>query len=174
MMTKQILTRITGMVAAVVVATVSMACADEKDHKHHDHDHGKAEAGPNGGRVLHEVEPHLEFFVTKDRKVKITALDDKLKAIPIANQVVTLVGGDRKAPIRLKFVKEGTTLISTTAFPEGDDFPVVVQIKKKPLKKAVTEKFTLDLSPCPTCKFLEYACTCDHGHDHNHEKKGKK
>ena len=171
---KQGLKRRVGILAALVVATGSLTIADEKDHKHHHHDHGKVEAGPNGGRVLHEVEPHLEFYVTKDRKVKITALDDKLKAIPIAEQVVSVIAGDRKSPIRLKFVKEGTTLISTTAFPEGDDFPVVVQIKKKPLKKAVIEKFTLDLSPCPTCKYLEYACTCDHGHDHKHDHKHDK
>lgn len=160
-----------GLLAALALTTCFSSLADEKGHKHHHHHHKKVEAGPNGGRVLQEANPRLEFFVTEDRKVRLTALDDKRKAIPIEAQVVTVIAGDRQDPVRLKFAKEGTTLLSTTAFPKGDDFPVVVQIKSKPLKKAVIEKFTLDLSPCPTCDNLEYACTCDHHHDHKHEKK---
>ena len=102
--------------------------AEEKDHKHegHDHAHDKAQAGPNGGKVLHEVEPHLEFFVTEDRKVQITALGEDGKAMPIGEQTVRVTGGSRSNPTRMTFEKEGDVLLSDVAFPEGNDFPVVV------------------------------------------------
>ena len=152
--------------------------ADEKDHKHeeHDHDHHEAIAGPNGGKVIQEVEPHLEFFVTKDRKVQITALGEDGKAMPIGEQSIRVTGGSRSNPTKMSFEKKGDVLISDSAFPEGNDFPVVIQIKPTPDAKTVMEKFNLNLSDCPTCKFKEYACTCDHGDDdddhkdHDHKK----
>lgn len=152
--------------------------AEEKDHDHDKHeehgDHEKNEAGPNGGKVIHEVEPHLEFFVTKDRKVQITALGEDGKAVPIGEQSIRVTGGDRSNPTRMTFEKKGDVLVSDTAFPEGNDFPVVVQIKPKSDAKTVIEKFNLNLSDCPTCDYKEYACTCDHGEDghegHDHGK----
>lgn len=176
---------ITALTAALAFALAGTSFAEEEhDHKGHDHaehkeekkddheghDHGahaKKIAGPNGGRVLTGVEPHLEFFVTKDRKVKITAVDDHGKAIPLDKQSVTVTGGSRSNPTRMSFAKDGESLISDKAFPEGNMLPVVVQIKAKPDAKTVIEKFTLNLSDCPTCEHAEYACTCDHGgHDH--------
>jgi len=40
-------------------------------------------------------------------------------------------------------------------------------------EKAVSSKFTLNLAKCPTCEHLEYACTCDHGHDHKEDEEHK-
>jgi len=59
---------------------------------------------------------------------------------------------------------------SRSSFPESNDFPVVVTIKTKPDAKKVRSKFNLNLRDCPTCDYLEYACTFDHGdegHDHD-------
>ena len=163
--------------SAITLIAAPFAFADEHDHKDHDHDkkehkdhddheghdHGKL-AGPNGGRILTEAEPHLEFFIMKDRKVKITVVDDHGKALPLGKQEVSVIAGDRKNPIKMKFAKEGDSLISDKAFPEGNDFPVVVSIKTKPDAKKVRSKFNLNLRDCPTCDYLEYACTCDHDH----------
>ncbi len=151
----------------------------DDDHDHdHDHDHDKIIAGPNGGRVLTGVEPHLEFYVTDERMIKITALNDDNKAVAIGEQSVKVVAGDRRKPTRLKFEKKGDFLISDGKLPEGNDFPVVIQIKPTKRGKSVNEKFNLNLEDCPTCDNKEYACTCDHhGHgdedDHDHEKKSK-
>lgn len=142
----------------------------DEGHEHaegehdHDHEHANIEDGPNGGRLLTSVEPHLEFFVTDDRKVQITAVDDDEKAIPLAGQSVTVIGGDRSNPTRMKFANNGDVLLSDIAFPEGNDFPVVIQIKATPDSDTVTEKFNLNLEECPTCNNKEYACTCDHEH----------
>ncbi len=158
----------------IVASSYNIAVAEDKGHDH-DHDHEKAIAGPNGGRVLTSVEPHLEFFVTEDRKVKVTAVDDEIKPIAMGDQSIRVTGGDRKNPTRLSFAKEGTVLVSDGAFPAGNDFPVVVQIKTGN-GKPVMEKFNLNLVDCPTCDYKEYACTCDHhhegdGHDHDEPKK---
>ena len=146
--------------ALALLALVVPTFAEDKDHDHSDHD--KIVAGPNGGRVITEVEPHLEFFVTEDRKVKITALDDDLKPVAISGQSVTVTGGDRSNPTRMKFEKVGDVLMSDIAFPEGNDFPVVVQVKPGGDAKTITERFNLNLSDCPSCDNKEYACTCDH------------
>lgn len=151
-----------ALFAATAILATPAALRAEDGHDHASHDHGKKIAGPNGGRVLTSVEPHLEFFVAADRKVKITPVDDEGKAVPLDGQSVTVIGGSRAKPTRMSFTKEGGSLVSDTAFPEGNELPVVVQIKAKPDAKTVIEKFTLNLSDCPTCEHKEYACTCDH------------
>jgi hypothetical protein len=171
------------------VALFTLSCSDhghdhghDHDHDHesgdadhgehhddHDHDHDKAVAGPNGGRVMMGVEPHLEFFVTEDRKVRITAVDDDAKPIALAGQSVSAIAGDRTAPTRLSFAKDSSGLLSKEVLPEGKNFPIVVTIKTGPDAAPVREKFNVDFSDCPTCDFKEYACICGHGeggHDH--------
>lgn len=135
---------------------------DEHDHDH-DHDHETIIAGPNGGRVLTSIEPHAEFFVTAERHVQIGFVDDDLKQIPAADQSVDVVAGDRSKPTKLTFRKSGEVLISEEPLPDGNDFPVIVQIKNSAASKSIREKFNLNLEPCPTCEYKEYACTCEHG-----------
>jgi hypothetical protein len=151
----------------------------DHDHAGHDHDHGdhahsadyvpdagekatQKQAGPNGGRVLTSVEPAVEFLVTDDRRVRLTFLDSALKPIPAAAQSATIIAGDRSAPVRLAFAKDGDSLLSDGTLPEGDDYPTVLQIKVDESAAPVLEKFNLDLSDCPSCDYLEYACICDH------------
>lgn len=145
----------------------------EEGHDHdHDHDHGDDGhaahepnvAGPNGGRVLMGIEPHVEFLVTEDRKVTLTFVDDDLKPVALAEQTATVIAGDRSAPTRLSFTKVGEQLVSDGVLPQGNDFPTVVQLKTTPDAAPVLEKFNLNLADCPTCDQLEYACTCDHSH----------
>lgn len=168
-------TKMKHSIKALAASTVALAflgggnlMAEEKGHEGHDHaeaghdDHAEAKAGPNCGKVLQGVEPHLELFVTKDRKVQITALDKDGKAIPISEQSLKIMGGDRSNPTRMTLAKQGDVLVSDVAFPEGNDFPVVIQIKATPEAKTVIEKFNLNMADCPTCKHQEYACTCAH------------
>ena len=127
-----------------------------------EHDHKEKSAGPNGGRIITAVEPHMEFLVTADRKVKITFLGDDGKAAALKDQSVTAIGGDRANPTRLAFVKEADSLVSDKPLPDGNMVPIVLQVKVTPDAKTVTEKFTINLSDCATCKHKEYACTCEH------------
>lgn len=153
---------------AVLALTVPAFAAD-------DHKHEEKSAGPNGGRVITVVEPHLEFLVTKDRKVEITALTEDLKAAKLGAQVITVTAGDRSKPTKLEFKATDGKLVSSNSLPEGNDFPVSVSIKADAGAKAVYEKFNANLEKCPTCKHQEYACVCEHAGDdhkgHDHDKK---
>ncbi|MHB1080315.1 MAG: hypothetical protein ACYC67_12985 [Prosthecobacter sp.] len=133
------------------------SAADKDKHEH------EGKAGPNGGKLITEVEPHVEFFVNKDKKVEIRFINDDNKVVAPGEQVISVTLGDRSAPTKLSFAKEGDKLISDKAIPEGNDLPTVVQIRAKEGAKAVNEKFNLNLEQCPTCKNKEYACTCAHG-----------
>lgn len=152
--------------------------AHKEDHSGHDHashdehDHDEAEAGPNGGRLITSVEPHLEFFVTKEGFVQITFLNEASEIVAPKEQALSLIGGDRQNPVRLRFEQKGKVLISTEALPEGNNLPIILSIKSNKISKTVRERFNLNLSQCPTCDYKEYACTCAHdgdeheGHDH--------
>jgi hypothetical protein len=154
-MKTHLLTTVLGLALAFT------ASAAEKEKAKHDHDHA-TKAGPTGGRLITEVEPHAEFFVNKDKKVEIRFVDDDNKVVAPGEQVISVTLGDRSAPTKLAFTKDGNKLISDKTIPEGNDLPTVVQIKATPDAKSVTEKFNLNLEQCPTCKFKEYACTCAH------------
>jgi hypothetical protein len=119
-------------------------------------------AGPNGGRVIQKAEPRAEFLVNKDSKIEIRFVDADNKVVAPGTQVVTVTLGDRSAPTKLVFSKDGDKLISDKAIPSGSDLPTVVQIKANADAKAVNEKFNLNLDKCPTCKHQEYACICGH------------
>jgi hypothetical protein len=126
---------------------------------------------PNNGRIIDSVEPHAEFVVNKDKKIEIRFLDDTGKVIAPAAQTVSVMMGDRSAPTKLAFTKDGDKLVSDKAVAEGESLPVVLTIKTTPDAKSVTAKFNLNMSTCPECKLIEYACACDHaktgtGHDH--------
>ncbi len=142
---------------------VTLFAQDKHDHAH-DHPETKAQAGPNGGRLLTTVEPHAEFFVMPDRKVQISFFDKEGKPVAAAEQVVTVTTGERSAPVKLVFEKSGELLVSTEPVPEGGTFPLVVQIKVTPDAKTVVEKFNLNLAICPGCGLAEYACICAHAH----------
>lgn len=151
---------------------------DDHDHEGHnhdgddhgDHDHAKKVAGPNGGRVITDVEPHAEFFVTADRKVRITFLGADNKPVAVDTQSVNIVCGDRSNPTMLNPAKEadGMSLLSAGTLPEGNNFPTIITFKATSDAAPVRTKFTLNMSNCPSCEYLEYACTCDHSHGHSH------
>jgi len=155
---------IAAIIAISIAYTIggSSVLADDKGTPGHTHD--KKIAGPNGGKLITTVKPRLEFFVTKDRKVKITAVDDHNKPIALDEQSVKVSGGSRFLPTRLKFENKDGALISSNSLPEGKALPVVVQIKNSPKSKTVIAKFYLDQSICPKCKLEEYACICGHHH----------
>lgn len=155
---------------ALTIALFSFALAPaleatekKKDHDH-DHDHEKRESGPNGGRVFFSVEPHFEFFVMEDRKVKITFLGEDKKAIAASGQTVSAISGKRRKPTKMAFLSAGGSLISDKPLPEGGMVPIVLSVKVSPDAKAVTEKFTVNMADCAECDLKEYACTCEHEH----------
>lgn len=150
----------TKLLSALLTLALAFSVNAADKHEHEDH---AGKAGPTGGKLITEVEPHVEFFVTKDKKVEIRFINDDNKVVSPADQQITVVLGDRSAPTKLSFTKDGDKLVSDKTIPDGQDIPTVVQIKAKPDAKTINEKFNLNLAQCPTCKNQEYACTCAHG-----------
>lgn len=144
---------ITALFTIAALATAPAVMAAEKDHKHEgehaEHDHDKNKKGPNGGILIHSVEPHIELIITKDRKLKILFIDDDNKVVAPAEQVVTATGGDRSSPTRLTFAKgegeDANGLISDKEIPAGEHVDIALQIKTSPDAKTVTERITLHL-----------------------------
>lgn len=187
----------TDTLAAIVACLVLglVACTPKDDHAGHDHsshDHGHIDgqaehsddqnddsehaekelakkAGPNGGRLIHSVKPNVEFVVREDRHIQIHFLDDDLKPVATGDQILSLIGGDRTAPFRLAFAKDGVGMLSEKPIPAGDNHPAVLQIKANSISAATFEKFHLNLSDCPTCQYKEYACICEHGDNGQHD-----
>jgi hypothetical protein len=150
---------------AVLIALTLLPALRAADKEDHDH---KTQAGPTGGRLITKVEPHAEFFVNKENRIEIRFVDDENRVLAPGEQVVTVTMGDRAAPSRLAFAKEGDKLVSDKPIPAGRNLPTVVQIRASPGAKTELDRFNLDLSQCPTCDYKEYACIC--GHDHEEEK----
>lgn len=125
----------------------------------------KAEApknGPNGGKLLKEVTPNIEFLVTTEKKVELRFIDADHKIVAPGEQQINMIIGDRAAPTKIAFIKDGDKLVSDKAVPAGNDLPTVIQIRSKAGEKPVNVKFALNLEKCPSCSNQEYNCTCDH------------
>jgi hypothetical protein len=147
----------TKLLTALLTLALAFSARAADKHEH------AAKAGPTGGKLITEVEPHAEFFVNRDRKIEIRFVDDDDKIVAPGEQVISVTLGDRSNPTKLTFTKDGDRLVSDKNIPEGNDLPTVVQIKAKAGEKTITEKFNLNLSNCPTCKNAEYSCVCAHG-----------
>lgn len=153
-----VLTRI----LALVLACAAPALAAE-DHDHADHSHGAKITGPNKGRVLTQLEPHAELFVTAERKVRLTFMDNHGKPVAVpAALSATLITGERSAPTTLAFAADGESLLSTTALPEGGNLPGILRVKPTADAAPVTIRFQLNLAQCGECDRPEYACVCGH------------
>ena len=153
-------------ILALVLACAAPAFAAD-GHDHAGHSHAAKITGPNKGRILTQLEPHAEFFVTADRKVRLTFVDDAGKPVAIpAGFTATLVTGDRSAPTTLQFTAEGegatATLLSATALPEGQNLPAILRATPEAGAKPVTIRFQINLANCGECSRPEYACACAH------------
>jgi hypothetical protein len=158
--------KIFSFVCAALLSTGSSFAGAGRDHGEgaHSHDAPKKKliGGPNGGRLITIVDPQLEFLLTPERFVQITFLSDDGEVVPVGDQVVSAVGGNRSAPTKVQFVKKEGRLISTEALPEMKSMPIILQIKVTPDAKSVREAFYLNLGGCGSCDFQEYACICGH------------
>lgn len=139
------------------------------DHDGHGHSHGPSKkiAGPNNGRVLTQLEPHAEFFVTAERKVRLTFLADDGKPVAVpAGLSATLITGERAAPVTLAFAADGEgatgSLLTSAALPEGKNLLAVLRVKPSAASETVTVRIPLNLAICGECAKPEYACACVH------------
>lgn len=139
----------------IIILTLTLALTGIQAHE-------AGATGPNQGRLLTGLNPHVEFLITPERKVQLSFVGEDGKVIPVTDQIATVTTGDRMAPVKLTFVKAGDSLLSEQPFPAGDNLPAVVQIKSSPEAKSEVERLNVNLAICPGCQKPEYACTCSH------------
>lgn len=154
--------KVTVIISMIGLIFTPMAFAEPHNHK--GNNHGTHKQGPNHGKLITDVEPHLEFFLTKDRKVQLTFVDDHNKVVARPDAGFSMICGDRAKPTKLTFEKTLTGYISKEKLPDGKNIPTVLRVKSSKDGKTETIRFNINLNDCPGCEFLEYACTCDHDH----------
>ncbi len=152
--------------------------------------HGDVELGPNGGRIVEfSTNETLHGEITlKDGKFHVALLDKDKKSVALAEQSLTVTGGDRSNPQKPAVEKKDGQFV----FPalKGESYLLVLQFKEKPSAKAVTARFEYDATTCSACKNAEWLCKCGekeekkdakhehkegekHDHDHDHDTKKK-
>lgn len=136
--------------------------SDVREGHEHDGHEQVALAGPNGGRMIRDVEPSLEFLVRSDRRIELRAFDAEQNAVAFGEQWIQVIGGSRSTPTRMLFTLSEGVLVSDVPLPQGDSIPVVLRVRKSPAAEVQTIKFNVNLTDCPSCKFKEYACNCAH------------
>jgi len=136
----------------------------EGEVDHHDH----LVAGPNGGKLLAKVEPHLEFWIQpEDQHARITYVDDSLKPMEPGNLEIHLSMGDRANPTRVSFEKKVNWLVSNQPLEAAGNPPVILEIRSPDSESVIYERFHLNMDTCPDCQLHEYACICEHEpHEH--------
>jgi len=139
------------LVTTVILASLCGASAADKKHL----------GGPKGGRLLEKTEPRAEFYVEKDRTVRIAFYDATLNPVPAATQTVTVIADAKDGKAKVEFEKKDDALVSKTKLPEGDGYNVVVQFKQTADAKLQNFRFKLETHICGGCKRAEYGCTCD-------------
>jgi hypothetical protein len=147
------------------------------------HDHNKRVAGPNGGKILTAPDFKNELFITDDRLVRITFLDDNNKPIAVGSKEVIIMSGDSSNSTNLNFsiTDDGMSLISSNKLSEGINVPITITVKIDADAPPARARLNLNLADCSCCKYREYACVClhDHAHDpgtgvpHDHDGDGK-
>ncbi|MGI8604264.1 MAG: hypothetical protein ACR2OZ_14910 [Verrucomicrobiales bacterium] len=147
------------VLTALVILTSGMpAFAEEK--KEAKPGAANVEAGPRKGRMLGDTGG--EFFVEKDGTVSVIFYDKDKKVIAPSDESVNVIATKDGKQTKLVLEPKGNSLVSKSKLPEGEGFPIAVQVKKGEGKPR-NFRFTLELYTCKECSNPEYACTCaDH------------
>lgn len=159
----------------VLLSSFLLAACGGGDNAQGDHDHSSAEhehqegaavfarePGPNGGRLITEIDPSAEFFLRADNFAQITFVGPAGMPVPVAEQSATAVTGDRMNPTTVEFEKQGDVLVSSTPLPKIEGQPTVLTLKASPDAEPVVERFNLKTYTCSGCGLQEYACICGH------------
>lgn len=121
--------------------------------------HEGVERGPNGGRIVEfskNETMHGEVLVKGD-KFHIALLDKDMKTVPMAEQTLTAITGDRESPTKLAVEKDANGFI-VPVVKSGDW--LILQFKNTPKAKAVTARFEYNTAICEGCQAQEWICKC--------------
>jgi hypothetical protein len=121
--------------------------------------HEGVELGPNGGRILEfskNETMHGEVTVKGD-KFHIALLDKDMKAVPVDQQALTAVTGDRAAPQKLTVEKDATGFVIPVV--KSGEW-LILQYKNSADEKAITARLEYNTAICEECSNAEWLCKC--------------
>ena len=121
--------------------------------------HEGVELGPNKGRILEfskNETMHGEVTVKGDQ-FHIALLDKDMKAVPMAEQTLTAITGDRDKPVKL-VVEKDTKGFVVPVVKAGEW--LILQYKDTPKAKAVTARLEYNTANCEGCNKAEWLCEC--------------
>ena len=109
-----------------------------------------------------------ELFITEDRTVRITFLNESNEPIAISTQEVSLTHSNSDAQPLTKSA-DGMYVASSAKLPEGNPTPITITVKASSDAKPARARINIELTKCPDCSYPNYACICDdHSHPHGH------
>jgi len=146
----------------LIVASMFVAASSAYTEAPHGHDHDAPIAGPKGGRLLEDTQPHAEVLVEQDRSVTVTFYDEELRPVPTAAQQVVVIAEAGGKKTTLEFEKAGAVLVSKGSLPDEHALNLVVRFKQTPEDTARNFRFVYEDHICEVCKRAEYACICGH------------
>jgi hypothetical protein len=121
--------------------------------------HEGVEIGPNGGRILEfskDETMHGEVTL-KDGAFFIGLLDKDMKPVPLSQQSLSAVTGDRSRPQKLEVTKGATGFIVPVV--KAGDW-LILQYKDSPGAKSITARMEYNTNVCDECKAQEWLCAC--------------
>lgn len=158
--------------AIALGAALTLSACKKDEHAGHNHGPGEGHgakskaakpiAGPKGGKLLDNAAPRAEFLIGADNRVTVSFYDAQLKPVPVSGQVVAVTAEPKSGKVTLTMEAKDGAFVSKEALPDGEGYPLVVQVKATADATPQNFRLTYDLHTCGGCKLKEYACTCDH------------
>lgn len=130
----------TSLLVLAMAFTTHAADKDKHDHKH------ETKAGPTGGRLITEVEPHVEVHVNNDRKIEIRFISEDNKVVALASKVsqwcwvIVLRQRSSRSP------RTATSSFLTRPFLQAMTFPPSFRSAQRRVPKRLTLNSTLTSS----------------------------
>lgn len=122
--------------------------ASQGSHTHGgevDH-HSHAIPGPNGGKLITTVDPHLEFWIQPDDgHARITFVNDDIEPIEAPSIPLSLAMGDRDNPTMIVFEQKGSVLVSKEPLSLEGNPPIILELCSTDGEKAQYERFHLNM-----------------------------
>lgn len=121
--------------------------------------HEGVERGPNGGRIVEFSEDesmHGEVTV-KGGSFHILLLDKDLKPVPLAQQSLTAITGDRAKPQKLEVTKDAKGFVLPLV--KAGEW-LILRYKDNADAKTITARMEYNTATCEECKSAEWLCKC--------------
>lgn len=118
--------------------------------------------GARGGKLLDNEPPRAELLIESDGQASVAFYDQSGKQVAPAGQSVVAMAEAPEGKVRIEFEQKGDLLAAKNPLPAGENYTVVLQLRKDTAAKPQNFRVKYDMHICGECNHPEYACTCQH------------